>query len=113
MISIDITAVLQKVPHITDLLRLLSDVEHKWDKIGKELKVKQNVLTAAFLDCDDHRSRFSLVLRTWKDTKTTPTTWETIIDVMKSLKHHSIANKVRQFLAKEEIYSKYTGSNTR
>ena len=112
MISIDITAVLQKVPDTMDLLRLLSDVEHKWDKIGKELKVNKTVLAAAFLDCDDHRSRFSLVLRTWKNTKTTPATWETIIDVMKSLNHNSIANKIRQFLAKEEIYSKYTGSST-
>ena len=103
---------LRKAPHITDLLRLLSDVEHKWDKIGKELKVNKTVLAAAFLDRDDHRSRFSLVLHTWKDSKTTPTTWETIIDVMKSLNHSSIANKIRQFLANEEIYSKYTGSST-
>ena len=112
MISIDITAVLRKVPDTMDLLRLLSDVEHEWDKIGKALKVKQSVLTAAFLDHDDHRSRFSLVLQTWKDTKPTPTTWETIIDVMKSLNHNSVANKIRRFLSKEEIYSKYTGSST-
>ena len=108
----DITAVLKKVPDTTDILHLLSDVEHEWDKIGKELKVQKTVLAAAFLDYEDHRSRFHLVIKSWIDTKPTPPTWETIIDAMKSLKHHSIANKIRQFLAKKEIYSKYTGSST-
>ena len=103
---------LQKVPDPTNLLDLLVDVEDKWNKIGRALKVSQDVLMKAFQqDSDNDNARLSLVLSSWIETKPTPTTWETIIKAMESLKHNSTANKIRQFLAKEDVYSKYTRMN--
>ena len=108
---VDITAVLQKVPDTEELLGLLADVEHKWDKIGTALKVSGNNLIAAFRDNNDDRARLSSVLTSWKESKSTPTTWETIIGIMENLKHDSTANKIRQFLAKHDAFSKYTHMN--
>ena len=108
-LCIDISTVLQKVPDTTDLLDLLVDVEDKWNKIGRALKVSQDVLIEAFQqDSDDDNARLSLVLSSWIETKPTSTTWETIIDVMKTLKLQSTSDKIQEFLSKEEVYSKYT-----
>ena len=108
---IDITAVLQKVPDTADLLGLLDEVENEWENIGKGLEIFGNHLIAAFRDNNDDKSRLSSVLTSWKESKSTPTTWETIIDVMESLKHNSTANKIRQFLAKQDVFSKYAHMN--
>ena len=102
---------LQKVPDTEELLGLLADVEHKWDKIGTGLKISGNNLIAAFRDNYDDKARLSSALTSWKESKSTPTTWETIIDVMESLKHNSTANKIRQFLAKQNVFSKYARMN--
>ena len=104
---VDITEVLQKVPDTEELLGLLADVEHKWDKIGTALKISGNNLIAAFRDNNDDRARLSSVLTSWKDSKSTPTTWETIIDVMETLECNSTKTKIQQFLKKQEVYSKY------
>lgn len=97
----------QKVPNTEELVCLLADVEHKWDKIGTGLKISGNNLIAAFRDNNDDRSRLSSVLASWKESKSTPTTWETIIDLMKSLECNSTKIKIEQFLTKQEVYSKY------
>ena len=94
---------LKKVPDTEELLGLLADVEHKWDKIGTALKISGNNLIAAFRDNNDDRARLSSVLTSWKESKSTPTTWETIIKAMESLEHNSTANKIRQFLAKHRF----------
>ena len=101
----------QKVPDTEELLGLLADVEHNWDKIGAALEISSDKLIAAFRDNDDDKARLSSVLTSWKESKSTPTTWETIIDVMESLKHNSTANKIRQFLAKQDVFSKYAHMN--
>ena len=102
---------LQKVPDPTDLLNLLADVEDKWNKIGRALKVSQDVLMEAFQqDNDDDNARLSLVLSSWIETKPTPTTWETIIDVMKTLKLQSTADKIQEFLIKGEVHMKYANT---
>ena len=107
----DISAVLQKVPDPTDLLNLLADVEDKWNKIGRALKVSQDVLMEAFQqDNDDDNARLSLVLSSWIETKPTPTTWETIIDVMKTLKLQSTSDKIQEFLIKGEVHMKYANT---
>ena len=98
---------LQKVPDTADLLGLLDEVENEWENIGKGLKIFGNDLIAAFRDNNDDKSRLSSVLTSWKESKSTPTTWDTIIGVMKNLKHNSTANKICQFLAKQDVFSKY------
>ena len=97
---------LHKVPDTKDVLDLLINIEHKWENIGKVLGVSESDLIAAFQD-NDNRSRLSSVLTSWNESKSTPTTWETIIDVMGSLEYNSIKTKIQQFLTKQEVYSKY------
>ena len=97
---LDITAVLYKVPDTNDVLGLLVNIEHKWKSIGKALGVSESDLIAAFQDSNDNRARLSLVLTSWKESKSTPTTWETIIRVLESLEHNSTAYEIRQVLAK-------------
>ena len=108
---VDITAVLQKVPDTADLLGLLGNIENEWEKIGKALEIFGDDLIAAFRDNNDDRSRLSSVLASWKKNKSIPTTWKTIIEVMENLKHNPTANKIRQFLAKHDVFSKYAHMN--
>ena len=102
---------LQKVPDTEDLLGLLDEVENEWEKIGKGLEIFGDDLIAAFRDNNDDRARLSSVLASWKKNKSTPTTWETIIKVMENIKCNSTANKIRQFLAKHDVFSKYAHMN--
>ena len=94
---------LHKIPDTKDILNLLVNIEHKWENIGKELGVSESDLIAVFRDNNDDRARLSSVLTSWKESKSTPTTWETIIEVMENLKDNSTANKIRQFLAKHSF----------
>ena len=85
---------LHNVPDTEDLIVLLADVKHRWEDIGKALKVRGSVLMTAFRDYNDPDSRLSVIL---DGIKSMNITWEKIIDVMESLGESSTAKKIHQF----------------
>ena len=85
---------LHNVPDTKDLFDLLADVEHRWEDIGRALKVRGSVLMTAFRDHSDASSRLNVILN---GIESMNITWEKIIDVMESLGEFSTAKKINQF----------------
>ena len=85
---------LNNVPATKDLLDLLDDVKHKWEDIGRELKVHGSVLMTAFQDHSDASSRLSVIV---DGIVSIGITWQAVINAMESLGEFSIAKKIHQF----------------
>ena len=85
---------LHNVPDTKDLFDLLADVKHRWEDIGKALKVHGSVLMTAFRDHSDTSSRLSVIV---DGIVSMDITWEAVIDAMESLGEVSIAKKIHQF----------------
>ena len=70
----DITNILKETPTKFELTNLLYDTDDKWYKFGLALQVHKDVL-------DDLKQKigvnmFVKVIEKWKDTQTSPDTWE-------------------------------------
>ena len=91
------------------MLNLLTEIEYDWDKIGVALEVENRVLGGLRRSNDDNTTKLTAVLRSWMDTFPSTSTWNVVLDAIEGpvVKHHSTAMKIRQFLAKTEVQSKY------
>ena len=93
-----------------DLVSLLADIEYEWQKIGVALEVEDHVLSSLCRENEDTTAKFITVLRSWMDTCPVGScTWYIVLTVVEGpiVKHPSTAMKIRQFLAKSEIQSRY------
>ena len=103
---------MKKVPEHYDLLGRLAEIKHKWYELGLSLQVKQNVLES-LQDGTNDMKKLNKVLTSWRDTESSPVTWENIIESVEGsiVEQVPTAQKIREYLAKPEVYSKYQGSD--
>ena len=104
-----ITVVLREVPEHLDLLNLLANIEHKWYEVGSSLGVQTSVLNGLSQSNKTNMVRLAEVLTSWRDTTSSPVTWENIIRSMEGpiVGQHSTAVTIHEYLTKPEVYSKY------
>ena len=109
VIDADVTCIGKKEPKFLDLMKLLAEIEYDWDKIGVALEVENRILGGLRRSNDDNTAKLIAVLRSWMDTCPSTCTWNVVLDAIEGpvVKHHSVAMKIRQFLAKGEVQSKY------
>ena len=107
----DITAVLQNVPDLHDLLNLLQNIADEWYEIGILLKVEDSFLHGLFESARDNTTKLHKVLTRWMNMMTSPVTWQNIISSVEGpiIANHSTADRIREFLFQQEGYSKYQG----
>ena len=105
----DITCIAEKCPNFVDLVSLLTDIEYDWDKIGVALGVENRVLGGLRRSNDDNTTKLIAILRSWMDTFPATCTWNVVLSAIGGpiVKHPSTALKIRCFLAKKEVQSKY------
>ena len=91
------------------MLNLLTDIEYDWDKIGVALEVENRVLGGLRRSNDDNTAKLIAVLRSWMDTFPSTCTWNVVLNAIEGpvVKRPSTAMKIRDFLAKTEVQSKY------
>ena len=88
---------------------LLTDIEYEWYKIGTALEVEDRVLGGLIQNNDDNTTKLIKVLRSWMDTSPSSSTWDVVLAAVEGpiVKRSSTALKIRKFLAKPEVHSKY------
>ena len=103
---------MKKAPQLHDLLSQLAEIKHKWYELGLSLQVKENVLEN-LQDGTKDIKKLNKVLTSWRETKSSPVTWENIIESVKGpiVEDVPIAEKICKYLAKPEVYSKYQDSD--
>ena len=99
---------MKKVPEHIDLLNQLAKIKHKWYELGLSLQVEENVLESLQNGSNDIK-KLSKVLTSWRDTKSSPLTWENIIEIVEGpiVEDTLTAENIRKYLTKPEVYSKY------
>lgn len=88
-------------PDTHDLLGLLADINHLWDKIGASLRVAYNVIESLHLSNKDNSYKLHKILQTWKESKSSPVTWENVITEVEGPivgNFKRIADKIREHL---------------
>ena len=100
---------LKKVPEQLDLLNLLACIKHKWNEVGSSLGVQTCVLNGLSQSNKTNMVRLTEVLTSWRDTTSSPVTWENIIRSVEGpiVGQHATAETIREYLNKPEVYSKY------
>ena len=103
---------MKKVPELHDLLSQLAEIKHKWYELGLSLQVKESVL-GNLQDGTNDTMKLTKVLTSWRDTKSSPVTWEHIIESVKGpiVENVPTAEKICKYLTKPEVYSKYQDSD--
>ena len=106
---VDISSVLIKRPEPTDLLGLLAAINYEWETIGVALKVQRDVLGGLRYSCESNSVKMIRVIERWMDAVPSELSWLTIIEAVEGpiVNHSSIAMKMRQYLAKPEVQSRY------
>ena len=95
-----ITSILKEFPDEHVLFNLLYDISDQWYDIGLSLQVCCNVLDDLKQSEDDDETKLKKVMNIWEDTKSSSTTWETMITAMESptINNKEIADYIRQYL---------------
>ena len=95
-----VTSVLKQTPDSYTLYRLLVDIDYEWYNIGLCLCVDWKVLESLKHSSGPLYYKLKKVIESWKDTKPSPVTWETVIDAIESpfVNNKEIANRIRQKL---------------
>ena len=93
--------VLQSVPDPFKVLELLANISSNWEKIGSALRVDDNTLNSLSQKRDDNVVKLRHVIETWKKTKSSPYTWETLINAMEGsiVNDKTKADEIRAYLA--------------
>ena len=90
---------------------MLADHSHMWHKIGVALEVRGDVLGGLSHSNDDDMDKLCKVLQSWKETLSSPVTWENIIDVLNSriVNLRAVAKRIQDTLSQPKYYNKYIG----
>ena len=82
------------------LLSLLFGISDKWYDIGLSLQVRRNVLDEIKQSENNNYIKLKKVISIWRDTKSSPDTWETMITAAESpvINNKEIADGIRQYL---------------
>ena len=95
-----ITSILKETPDEYELFSLLRSISDKWYDIGLSLQVRRNVLDEIKQSQDNDETNLKKVTNIWRDTKSSPDTWETIITAVESpvINNKEIADSIRHLL---------------
>ena len=106
---VDLTCILKKKPKLKELVSLLKDIDYEWENIGIALEIEDHVLRGLNESIGANTSKLITVLRSWMDTFPSSSTWNVVLAAVEDpiVNHASIALKIRQYLAKPEVQSKY------
>ena len=81
------------------LLRLLSPLNSKWQRIGDLLGVDLDIIQALSISTFSDQIKMSKMLQSWLDNEPTPVTWDNIIKVLEEPLHEkALVDEIRQFL---------------
>ena len=81
------------------LLRLLSPVNSKWQRIGDLLGVDSNTIQSLSTSTFSDQIKMSKMLQSWLDNEPTPVTWDNIIKVLEGpLEEKPLVYEIQQFL---------------
>ena len=96
-------------PELTDLLGLLADINYEWETIGVALKVQECVLGSLRYSSQSDKIKMIRVVQSWIDAIPSEVSWLTVIEAVEGpiVNHISTAMKIRQYLAKPEVQSRY------
>ena len=91
------------------MLNLLAPIADKWKEIGKGLGIAPGPINGVEQNNKGNINRLSGILQIWKDTWTSPVTWENIIKVVEGpiVDKKNEAQAMRDFLAKDENFERY------
>ena len=106
---VDLTCILKKKPKLKELVSLLKDIDYEWENIGIALEIEDHVLRGLNESIGANTSKLITVLRSWMDTFPSSSTWDVVLAAVEDpiVNHAFIALKIRQYLAKPEVQSKY------
>ena len=96
-------------PELTDLLGLLADINYEWETIGVALKVQEGVLGSLRYSSQSDKIKMIRVVQSWIDAIPSKLSWLAVIEAVEGpiVNHPSTAMKIRQYLAKPEVQSRY------
>ena len=100
VVILDITIILKESPDVDELFSLISGISDKWYDIGLLLQVHCNVLDDLKKSEDSNETKLMNLINIWKDTKSSSTSWETVIAAVESpvINNKEIADKIYQEL---------------
>ena len=106
---VDISHILKQKPDLTDLLNLLADIDYEWHEIGLALRVEVRVLESCERSNEDNGRKLFKVINSWMTSMVNEISWKTIIAAIECpiVNHKTTAVKIRMFLAKPEVRSRY------
>ena len=76
--------IFSKEPEIFDICNCLAEYNHKWMSIGEGLRVGGDLESIRHDIGLDDGKRLAAMLRKWRDSKCSPFTWYSIINVLKA-----------------------------
>ena len=105
----DILLILKKEPQKKDLVTVLWPIKYEYYNIGEALDIPDGELKSIKYSGDSDNNKLSEVLRIWANSKSSPVTWETIIQAVSDppVNNKYVADKIREHLAKDDVFKKY------
>ena len=105
-------SILEKSPESIDVYRLLKKKSADWRAFRKELRLDDNYEEKLGRNCSlTDEDRLAKVLAKWIEKQPSPVTWNNILEVLKELELLNIAQKVKNYLQKEDVVKKYRKKN--
>ena len=93
---------MKKEPDTRDLLELLAEIDYSWDKIGTSLRVDYKIIEGLHRSNEDNGYKLHVILQKWKESKSSPLTWENIITEVEGPivgNFKRVADKIRKHLS--------------
>ena len=89
-----------------ELLNLLANISAEWHLIGMCLNVPYNDLEGIQQNPISDIEKLSAVINRWKESQTSPFTWETVITAMESPIVNNLrkSNEIRDYLSEGNNY---------
>ena len=72
----------KNVPDHYEVLNLLASISVHWQDIGLVLKVSEYEFNSLVNSANSNNSKLSKVIRLWRDTESSPVTWEALISAI-------------------------------
>lgn len=101
--------ILGKTPKKNDLMDVLTPVMARWDMIGVQLEVDDDVIDGLRTSPAANNTKLDTILTEWMNNTQPPVTWDTIIAVIESnpIRNRRVAGQIREFLRRPDIIQKY------